>query len=339
MWQVIGQNKAVSLLKGSLEKDALAHAYLLTGPHRVGKMTLAMDLARAINCGAAAPPCGKCNTCLKIGSGKHPDVEIINVSGGQDIAEDSAQTEISIERIRQLQHAASLPPFEASYKVFIIEGAELLSNEAANCLLKTLEEPSDRIIFALITAREELLPATVVSRCQRLELSPLPPDEMEKSLGEHWNIEREKARLLARLSRGCLGQALEYAHDENLLKERSERIEQMLKVIDSRYYEERLDYAARLSSQFNKNKQSAAKYLDMWLGWWHDLLLVKIGVSEAITSTDYQDILEQQARGYNLNDIREFISAAQSASVQLKQNANSQLVFEVLMLSIPERRR
>ncbi|MFO8143581.1 MAG: AAA family ATPase [Dehalococcoidales bacterium] len=338
MWQVIGQNRAVSLLKSSLEKGALAHAYLLIGPHHVGKMTLAMDLARAINCGAATPPCGECSTCLKISSGKHPDVEVITISGGQDISEDSVQTEISIERIRQLQHSASLPPFEARYKVFIIEGAELLSNEAANCLLKTLEEPADKVIFALVTAREELLPATVVSRCQRLELLPLPPDEMEKALGEHWDIEQRKARLLARLSRGCLGQALEYSQDESLLKERSDRIEQMLKVIGSEYYEERLDYAARLSSQFNKDRRAAIKNLDMWLDWWHDLLLVKIGVPEAITSTDYQAVLERQAEYYDLNDIREFISAAQAAFLQLKQNANSQLVFEVLMLGIPERR-
>ena len=325
------------MLKNSLGKGALAHAYLVVGPRRVGKMTLALDLARAVNCGATEPPCGECNTCVKIGSGKHPDIEIVSIAQGKDNSEDGVPTEIGIERIRQLQHSASLPPFEARYKVFIIEGAELLSNEAANCLLKTLEEPSDRVIFALITAREELLPATVISRCQRLKLTPLPPTDIENSLCEYWDVEQEKAELVARLSRRCLGQALDYLMNESLLKERTERIEQMLNVIDSGYYEERLDYAARLSSQFNKNRESAAKILDMWLGWWHDLLLLRIGVPEAITNTDYREALEQKVNNYRLNDIRNFVSAVQSATLQLKQNANPQLVFEVLMLSIPER--
>ncbi len=154
MWQVVGQDRVISLLQRSLEKKALAHAYLLVGPPHVGKMTLALDLAKAINCDAAAPPCGECTACRRIASGKHADVQIIGLAGDGDSAEARSQTEISIDQIRQMQHSACLPPFEGRYKVFIIEGAELLSNEAANCLLKTLEEPEEKIVFLLLAARE-----------------------------------------------------------------------------------------------------------------------------------------------------------------------------------------
>jgi DNA polymerase-3 subunit delta' len=337
MWQVVGQDRAISLLQRSLEKEALAHAYLLVGPSHVGKMTLALDLAKAINCDAAAPPCGECTACRRIASGKHADVQIIGLAGDGGPAEARSQTEISIDQIRQMQHSACLPPFEGRYKVFIIEGAELLSNEAANCLLKTLEEPEEKVVFLLLTAREELLPATIVSRCQRLELPPLAVGEVEAALNSRWAVEQERARLLARLCHGRLGWALLAAPDDSWLKERAERMEQLLGVIDTAGYEGRLEYAVQLAAQFNKNRGSVQEILDLWLDWWHDLLLVKIGCVEAITNVDVSAVLEQRARDYSLAEIKSFISAIQSAGKQLKQNANPQLVFEVLMLSIPGR--
>jgi len=337
MWQVVGQDRAISLLQRSLEKEALAHAYFLVGPPHVGKMTLALDLAKAINCDAAEPPCGECTACRRIASGKHADVQIIGLTGDGDSAEARSQTEISIDQIRQMQHSACLPPFEGRYKVFIIEGAELLSNEAANCLLKTLEEPEEKVVFLLLTAREELLPATIVSRCQRLELPPLAVGEVEAALNSRWAVEQERARLLARLCHGRLGWALLAAPDDSWLKERSERMEQLLGVIDTADYEGRLEYAVQLASQFNKNRGSAQEILDLWLDWWHDLLLVKIGCVEAITNVDVSAVLEQRAKDYSLAEIKSFISAIQSVGNQLKQNANPQLVFEVLMLSIPGR--
>ena len=337
MWQVVGQDRAISLLQRSLEKEALAHAYLLVGPPHVGKMTLALDLAKAINCDAAEPPCGECTACRRIASGKHADVQIIGLAGDGDSAEARSQTEISIDQIRQMQHSACLPPFEGRYKVFIIEGAELLSNEAANCLLKTLEEPEEKVVFLLLTAREELLPATIVSRCQRLELPPLAVGEVEAALNSRWAVEQERARLLARLCHGRLGWALLAAPDDSWLKERSERMEQLLGVIDTAGYEGRLEYAVQLASQFNKNRGSAQEILDLWLDWWHDLLLVKIGCVEAITNVDVSAVLEQRAKDYSLAGIKSFISAIQSVGNQLKQNANPQLVFEVLMLGIPGR--
>ncbi|MFC1908234.1 ATP-binding protein, partial [Chloroflexota bacterium] len=138
MWQVVGQTKVVSLLKRSLEREIVAHAYLFVGPPHVGKMTLALDLAQAVNCEAVESPCGECLSCQKIALANHADVRIIGLTTDRDLVEDKPRVEISIDQIRQMQHSASLPPFEGKYKVFIIDGAEHLSSEAANCLLKTL---------------------------------------------------------------------------------------------------------------------------------------------------------------------------------------------------------
>ena len=335
MWQVVGQSRVVSLLQRSLEQKAVAHAYLVVGPPHVGKMTLALNLAQALNCQGAEPPCGLCHPCQKIASGKHADVQIIGLDSGGD-STDKARAEIGINQIREMQHSSSLPPFEGRCKVFIIDGAELLSTEAANCLLKTLEEPVGGVIFLLLTANSGVLPATVVSRCQRLELHPLATSEVEAVLNQRRGIEPEKAELLARLSRGCLGWALSAAVDDSLLQRRGERIDKLLDMVGADY-EQRFDYVTQLVARFSQNRVMVQEILELWLDWWRDLLLVKLGCNDTITNIDFKAMLVDIARGYNLAQVRAFIHSIQAAGEQLRQNANPRLVLEVLMLSMPGR--
>jgi DNA polymerase-3 subunit delta' len=327
LWQVVGQSRAVSLLQRSLERGSIAHAYLVAGPPHVGKMTLALNLAQALNCPGDSPPCGLCDSCQKIASAKHADVQIIGLDSG-------SSAEISIDQIRQVQHSSSLPPFEGRYKVFIIERAELMSTEAANCLLKTLEEPAAGVVFILLATSGGVLPATVVSRCQKLELPPLPASEVEAVLSQHWGVERQRAELLARLCHGCLGWAILAASDERLLKLRAERLEGLLNIL-SGDYEVRFDYVTRLVGWFGQSRGLVQEILDLWLDWWRDLLLVKLGSTSAITNIDHQSTLVDMARGYRLKQIRSVINGIQAVGEQLRQNANPRLAFEVLMLSIP----
>jgi len=297
-------------------------------------MTLAINLAQALNCEVAEPPCGECISCQKIASAKHPDVQIIGLTANDNSAEAKPRVEISIDQIREMQHSANLPPFEGRYKVFIIDGAEILSDEAANCLLKTLEEPVGRVIFVLLTSNDGLLPTTVVSRCQRLELLPLAANEVETALNSHQDIEPQKAKLLARLSRGCLGWALSAASDDSLLDLRAERIDRLLDIINADY-EERFTYAAQLATQFSQSRGLVQEILDLWLDWWRDLLLIKVGCGDTITNVDQLATLNEIANGYNLAQIRAVINSIQAAGEQLGQNANPRLVLEVLMLDIP----
>ena len=330
MWNTVGHKRALSLFQGSLDRGVFAHAYLLAGPARVGKMTLARDLARALNCESDRAPCGECGPCRRIASGKHSDIQEIGLGKNQD---GKPQSEISIEEIRHLQHSASLPPFEGRRKVFIIDGAESLSTEAANCLLKTLEEPLESVVFLLLTANEQLVLPTVVSRCQRVELQPLPAGDVESALVERWGVTPDRARLLSRLSHGCLGWAVA-AKDDDSLGGRNELLDDLVHIIDGDT-ETRFECAAEMATDFGKSRESVYERLELWLDWWRDLMLVGAGLAEMVTNVDRMDTLNRMARQQDLVQVRAAIRSVHQAAEQLKLNANPRLALEVLMLSLP----
>jgi DNA polymerase-3 subunit delta' len=235
-----------------------------------------------------------------------------------------------------MQHDSSLPPFEGKYKVFIIDGAEQLSNEAANCLLKTLEEPADKVIYLLLTTNDRLLLPTVVSRCQKLELPPIAAEDLERVLRERWQLEPSKARLLSRLSHGCLGWAVTTSQDDTALNERTAKLENISGVLTGGVME-RFSYADQLANKFNQNRQSVQNELELWLDWWRDLLLVKVGSPDKITNVDLAVKINRMAEEYTLSQIRMFINQLYEVMTQLKLNASPRLALEVLMLNIPGR--
>ncbi len=334
-WQVIGHSKGIELLDNSLKGGRLSHAYLFVGPAHVGKMTLALNLAQALNCEAEAPPCGECQACRRIEAGKHADVQVIGLTYAQNSA-GRLRTEISIDQIRELQHAASLPPYEGRKKVFIIDGAEYLNSEAANCLLKTLEEPPAYVLLILLAVNDRVLLPTIVSRCQRVELGSLSSDLVERALVEREGVDLEKAKVLACICGGGIGWALAACREDRLLEERSQKVTELLHLITASL-EERFAYAAQLATRFGRERKAVMEMLDLWLSLWRDLLCIQAGCADVITNIDFKEVLLQRARSYSLKQISGFIGRLRSARWQLEQNVNPRLVIEVLMLSIPNK--
>jgi len=334
MWNVVGHKSAVTLFQRSLEKGTVSHAYLLVGPAHVGKMTLALSLAQALNCENEPPPCGECLSCQKIAAGKHSDIQIIELEQITE-NESAGKTKISVEQIERILHSVNLPPFEGKHKVFIINGFENLSIAAANRLLKTLEEPVSQVVFILLTVKENMVPQTIASRCQRIELSPLPYNEIEDTLISRFQVDPLKAKLLARLSNGCLGWAVNMVENEELLQQRNDRLNEWLDLLNADL-DWRFIFAAKAVERFSQNRDILQQKLDLWLLWWRDVLLVKTGNNEEVTNIDREDKLLQISRDYTIDQIRSYINRIKSASGQLRMNANPQLVMEVLMLNFPE---
>jgi DNA polymerase-3 subunit delta' len=334
MWQVIGQSRAIELLRRSLESERLSHAYLFVGQPHVGKTTLAINLAQALNCEQETRPCGQCRSCLRIAAGNHPDVQFIGRMANTEPGQTGTKKEISIAQIKEVQRSTALQPYEGRYRVFIIDGAEYLNEESANCLLKTLEEPPARVLFILLTVNDSRLLPTIVSRCQRVELFPLSAEVIEQALIEQWQVAPEKARVLSKLCRGSIGWAVSASRDENMLLERSQRLDELL-GLNGASLDQRFAFAARLAAQFSKSRDSVEEVLDLWLGWWRDVILAKEGCAQFITNIDRETALLSHAECYSMADIRSFMEAIRGAVVQLGQNANPRLALEVLMLNIP----
>ena len=327
MWQVIGQDKILSLLNYSLKTNATAHAYLLVGPRHVGKGTLAINLAQALNCDGPEVPCGECRSCQRIRDGKHADVTSIGLD---------SRTEIGIDDIRGLQRLANLPPYEGKCKVFIIDEAEYLSTEAANSLLKILEEPPPRVTWLLLASEEKRLLPTIISRCQRLELKPVPSERVQEVLVNSYNVDADKAKLLTQLCQGRLGWALSALADCAILEQRSQRIDRLVSLLTAGL-EQRFAYAQELANQFSQDRKAGAEITEVWLDWWRDLMLIEGGCQEAIVNADYRAVLEEQAGGLSLGEIKEFLASLGLLQEAISKNVNPRLALEWLMLNLPRR--
>jgi DNA polymerase-3 subunit gamma/tau len=207
--ELIGQDAVVRTLTNAIEGDRLAHAWLLTGVRGVGKTTTARIIARALNCigpdgkgGPTPDPCGVCANCTAIAEDRHPDV-----------LEMDAASRTGVEDIRELIEGVRYRPVNARYKVYIIDEVHMLSNNAFNALLKTLEEPPEHVKFIFATTESRKLPVTVLSRCQRFDLRMVPEDALARHFttvaeAEGVVVEPGAARLIARAADGSVRDGL-----------------------------------------------------------------------------------------------------------------------------------
>jgi DNA polymerase-3 subunit delta' len=334
--RLLGYPQIVNMLQREVEQDSLSHAYLVLGPQGVGKMTLALDLARSLNCEGSQRPCGECLPCQKTEAGSHPDVQVMGLLPGEKEGE-RARKEISIDQVRALQHDVSLHPYWGRYRVFIVEGAERLSAEAANCFLKTLEEPPAQAVIILLAEEERALPATVVSRCRRIELRPLPLSYVQEVLLQR-GATPEQAQLLSRLSRGCLGLALASLESPALLETRQRALESLQEVLDAGLLL-RLQRAQQLAALYQRNRGTLVETLRFWLGWWRDLLLLKAGCRQLVVNADWEASLSQWGARLGLEQGRHCIERLLSTLELLERNVNPRLALEALMLELPAPRR
>lgn len=336
---VVGHRQASTILAKALDGDRLSHAYLLTGPARVGKTTLARAFAQALNCEAATRPCGECRACRLIARDAHPDFRVLRVGGGDGDGEASSgerttSRSIRIEQVRALQRDAAMAPYEARRKVYVVADAQALTDEAANCLLKTLEEPPPHVVLILTAEEPSALPPTIVSRCQRVRLATAPASEIEAALAERWGAGAAQTRLLARLCGGRVGWAVEALSSPEMLEERSERLAD-LRALSRGGQIERFAYAEKLAQDYSRDPGRVVRVLDLWANWWRDALLLRAGCEDLIGNGDLREELRRPAEQLSVEQLRGVIRSIDATTARLASNVNPRLALEALMLDLP----
>jgi DNA polymerase-3 subunit delta' len=342
VWRTRGHEGAVELLTSSLAQDRVSHAYLITGPERIGKSALARELAMALNCtawqgeaqptlfGAADPPpqaepgpCYECSSCLKALAGSHPDLLAIE----QWTTERGSMT----DQVRAIQYGAGLLPFEGRRKVYLLLNAEEMTPAAQNTLLKTLEEPAQTVCLILTAPTPRALLPTVVSRCQHIQLRPPSAEAIAAALEETGTVEPEQARSLAALAAGRIGWALAAAADPSLLDQRQAALDALGQAFRGGTVQ-RFRLAEALASSGDEATDDA---LELWLGWLRDLLLVSEGLPDRVVNRDQLPALETAAAQLGSRHVQQAIRAVQAARAQVDSAINTRMSLEVLMLRLP----
>ena len=318
---VVGHEWALDLLLNGLAMGRVSHATLIVGPPNIGKTTIARVFAQALNCTGGQPvPCGECLSCLKVVSGNHPDVRIM----------DAPDQTLKISEVRDLQRELALSPHEGHWRVAVLSDFERATTEAANALLKTLEEPPAQVVLVLTATEADVLLPTIVSRCQVLSLRPLSTVSVKEALVSQWGSQPEKAELLAHLSGGRLGWAVRALEDEGLLVRRDEHLDNLVSLM-SKGRVERLAYAAELSRDLGLVRE----VLGLWLGWWRDVMLLASGSQVAILNVDREPMLRKQTGQVTMQQAQRMVARLRSIAKNIDRNVNPRLALEVLLLSLP----
>ena len=331
MWDTIGHERALSALQRGLESDRISHSFLIVGPPQVGKTTLALDIARAVNCESKDRPCSRCGQCRRISSGIHPDVRTVGLEKARS---GRLRTLISIEQVRDVQRETSLLPFEGRYRVIVFENGELFSEEAANSLLKTLEEPPERVMIILLATDARSMLPTIVSRCRLVQLKPVPPTVIAEFLADRKGVAPDRAREIAGLASGHVGWAVQASEDPDMLKRVSDTLDEVESVVRSPLTE-RFDYAAGLAGRFPGDRRSVYSELELWLSWWRDVLLVGQHKQELVSNVGRIDSLTQAAEHLPPTSVTGAIKTVTRTTFLLERNVSPRLALEGMMLKLP----
>ncbi|NLV90878.1 MAG: DNA polymerase III subunit delta' [Firmicutes bacterium] len=315
---IVGQSHVVTSLQRSLRRGRVVHGYLFVGADGLGKRTTAEALAMALFCPIQPMAgCGKCPTCLKVREDKHPDWHRLRAAG----------TQIGIDEIRQLRQALSLEPYEADYKVALIEEAERMTVAAANSILKFLEEPiGEAIIILTVNNMAQVLP-TIVSRCQVHRFSPVPGPELAQALIDRGIPETEAWKRAFR-ARGITGYALTEASDEadwDLAK---------CGALCDQLINTGADWLFKQTNDWGYDALEAERLVTGLQEWFRLILIYKATGELEISQPEVAEQLERQANRFTLKEIAAIQEQLATARHALSLHVNTRLTIDALLVQI-----
>jgi DNA polymerase-3 subunit delta' len=332
-WGLIGHTWAVNLLKKHLQSGRIRHAYLFTGSESVGKRTLALRFAKALNCREAPEPgqfCGECRACKLVDLEQYPDLHVVE-------SQEDTQ-ELHVDQVRELQRQLALTPVESRWRVALLPSFEeaVASSQAsaANALLKTLEEPPPHVILLLTAPSKEALLPTVVSRCEVIPLRAVPYEVIERGLLER-GISPEMASLFASVSAGRPGAAIELAKNPVEVERRASLLEDFAYLLGMKRAD-RFDYIENMlrSNDYQGSREKALQSLELWSTLWRDAMVLHCHAELKVHHPDSMEMLNGMA-ALERREILTALLAIRDTITAVRRYANTRLAMEVVVLSMP----
>lgn len=322
---VVGHKDIIQYIRNAVTSGQVSHAYIMNGERGSGKKLLANLFAMTLLCEKKGPdPCNKCHSCKQANSGNHPD--IIRVTHEKP-------NTISVDDIReQVNNTVAIKPYQGPYKIYIIDRAELMTPQAQNALLKTIEEPPEYAVFMLLTENAEVLLPTINSRCVMLKLRNIKDTLIKRYLMEHLQIPDYKADVCTAFAQGNVGRAIMLANSEHFNEIKEEAV-QLLKYI----HEMELSEVIAAVNNITTYKLEITDYLDIIMIWYRDVLLYKATKEiDKVVFKDQINFIKEQAKTSSYEGIEKILKSLEKAKTRLKANVNFELVMELLFLTIKE---
>ena len=322
---VVGHKDILKYISSAVENNRVSHAYILNGERGSGKKMLANLFAMTLLCETGDnEPCGKCHSCKQAESGNHPDIIRVTHEKPNSISVDDIRT--------QVNNTVDIKPYQGPYKVYIIPQADMMTPQAQNAILKTIEEPPSYAVFLLLTENAETLLPTINSRCVMLKLRNIKDTLIKKYLMENLEIPDYKADMCTAFAQGNMGRAIMLANSDHFNEIREEAV-QLLKHIS----EMELNEIVAAVKNISVYKLEITDYLDIIMIWYRDVLLYKATKEiDKVVFKDQLQSIKEQARKSSYEGIELILESLENAKARLKANVNFDLVMELLFLTIKE---
>lgn len=322
---IVGHEQIIEHLKTAIEMGKVSHAYILNGPDLSGKMMIAEAFARALLCEKQDPDgCGECRSCRQSDDRNNPDIIYVKHDKPNTISVDDIRT--------QLNNDIVIKPYSNQYKIYIVDEAEKMNQQAQNALLKTIEEPPAYAVVMLLTTNADSFLQTIRSRCITLNLKSVKNDVIKSYLMTEKKIPDYQADVCAAFAQGVVGKAIKLASsdDFNELKESALSLIKRLDDID--LYE-----MGEAIKQISDYKLQVQDYFDLITVWYRDVLYMKAtnDVNGLIFKDEVYDI-KKQASKHSYHGIETIIEALDKAKLRINANVNFDLVIELLLMTIKE---
>ena len=319
---IIGQEHMTGHLQNAIRMGKVSHAYIIQGEAGSGKMLLADTFATTLQCEEGGiEPCGHCQSCKQAVSGNHPDIRRVT----------HEKASISVDDIRlQLNNDILVKPYSRPYKVYIIDEAEKMTEQAQNAMLKTIEEPPEYAVILLLTVNAKLLLPTILSRCILLNVRPVARGQITKLLTEHHGIAGFMAEVAADFADGVPGKAIAYAQSGAFVELKDEVIK-VLRRLDSMPAEE----LYKKVKEWSGRKAELPDILSLMNLWYRDVLVMKStrGGGRLVFREEERE-LQNQAEHLTYARIEECINAIELTRQRMSANVNLEVSLEMLLYTM-----